>query len=690
MKPRSFSLRSWLPLLILFLASALTYLPFVPQIGFSNDDWYLVYGAHVRGPEYFAPAYDRDRPMRALILAPEYSLFGDNPLPYHLTMYGFRLLGALSLLWFLNQLWPKNVTANSQLPPPGSQFSIPNLLITLLFLLYPGFLSQPNPMDYQAQIIALWAALTSLALTVAALKAERLSTRVLFAGLAIALTWLYLGLIEYYIGLEALRLIAIYLTVNRDTQYAVHNSQPATRIFSLLRAWLPFAIGPLTFLIWRLFFFSSDRNATDAGLQLGLLFSSPTTGLWWLARLLQDTLNVIVLAWGVPLYNLGFNLRLSQTWIGLALAGAVALGVAWSLRRSDPLKREEEANDWRAETLWVGLATAIAGLIPVILVNRHVEFFSFSRYALASSVGAAMVIVALIEYLSSPRQRLALAGLLIGMSVLTHFANGAIYARETQAVREFWWQVSWRAPDLRDGTTIALAYPASLQEDYFIWGAANLIYNPAPQTSDPLEAPIGGVLLTPENVTRILAGRGVDEPDRRNTHVTMDFGNVLVITQPAPGSCVRVLDGAQPELSARDDPRIMLVAPASKIGNVDPRGDPLAMNQFVFGAEPEHGWCWYYQQASLARQQGEWSLVAALGDSALERGFYPEDRVEWFPFMQAYALLERDNDLKKLASILGADPFLERQACAILTEMAEAGSLSADMQASALEWYCGK
>ena len=128
MKPRSFSLRSWLPLLILFLASALTYLPFVPQIGFSNDDWYLVYGAHVRGPEYFAPAYDRDRPMRALILAPEYSLFGDNPLPYHLTMYGFRLLGALSLLWFLNQLWPKNVTAHSQLPTsssPCSSFSTP-------------------------------------------------------------------------------------------------------------------------------------------------------------------------------------------------------------------------------------------------------------------------------------------------------------------------------------------------------------------------------------------------------------------------------------------------------------------------------------------------------------------------------------------------------------------------------------
>ena len=103
---RSHLTSKWLPFLILLLASALTYLPFVTQIGFSNDDWYLVYGAHVRGPAYFAPAYERDRPLRAYVLAPEYSLFGDTSLPYHLTMYAFRLLSAASLFWLLNQLWP--------------------------------------------------------------------------------------------------------------------------------------------------------------------------------------------------------------------------------------------------------------------------------------------------------------------------------------------------------------------------------------------------------------------------------------------------------------------------------------------------------------------------------------------------------------------------------------------------------
>jgi hypothetical protein len=151
-----------------------------------------------------------------------------------------------------------------------------------------------------------------------------------------------------------------------------------------------------------------------------------------------------------------------------------------------------------------------------------------------------------------------------------------------------------------------------------------------------------------------------------------------------------VIDGARPELSANDDTRIMLVAGSSRIQNVDPNGGSPAMNPYVFGAEPPHAWCWFYEQASLARQRGDWERVAMFGDEALKQGFYPADSLEWLPFMQAYAALGRDKDLKKLSSILGADPFLEQQACSILTAMAADGSIAPHLRASALEWYCGK
>jgi hypothetical protein len=705
----------WLPYLILLIVSALTYLPFIRQFTYANDDWYLMYGAHVQGADYFAPAYERDRPMRAFVLGPAYELFGDNPLPYHVSAYVFRFLSAVSLFWLLNQLWPppnpslRGANGGSDKAIPRNdegtthndgnyQLPITNLLVALLFLIYPGFLSQPNPIDYQSQIVSLFAAITSIALTVATLKTPKMALKITYTILSILLTWIYLGLIEYYLGLEVFRLLIIFIIVRRDTNYQLPTLAPgasagvtktAIRIF---RSWLPFALGPLTFLVWRLFFFTSERNATDVGLQFGALFTSPLqTGLWWLARFVQDIVNVVFLAWGVPLYNLAFNLRLSETWIGIALAGAVAAGVILALRMVDNPKVGNEADaDWRAEMLWVGLVSAAAGLIPVILVNRHVEFFSLSRYTLASSAGAAMAIVAMLNYLSSPRLRWGLVGLLTGIAVLTHFANAVNIAREAEAVQNFWWQVSWRAPQIRPGTTLAAYFPASISEDYFLWGPANLIYYPEPQTVQPIEASIGAVILTPENVTRILTGKGVNEPDRRNTHVTMDYGNMLILAQAGPGACVRILDGSQPELSASDDPRIMVVASASKIENVDVNGSHAAPLEAVFGPEPAHEWCWYYQQASLARQSGDWVTVAALGDEALKLGFYPADSVEWFPFMQAYAVLGREKDLKKLSSILGAEPFLKAQACLILTNMAEDGLLTLEIENQAMEWYCGK
>ena len=132
----------------------------------------------------------------------------------------------------------------------------------------------------------------------------------------------------------------------------------------------------------------------------------------------------------------------------------------------------------------------------------------------------------------------------------------------------------------------------------------------------------------------------------------------------------------------------MLVASKSKIENVDLENLHLDPLESVFGPEPAHEWCWYYQQASLARQAGDWETVATLGDEALKLGYYPADSVEWFPFMQAYAALGREKDLKKLSSILGADPFLEAQACTILQKMAEVGMLTLEIEEKAMEEYC--
>jgi len=57
----------------------------------------------------------------------------------------------------------------------------------------------------------------------------------------------------------------------------------------------------------------------------------------------------------------------------------------------------------------------------------------------------------------------------------------------------------------------------------------------------------------------------------------------------------------------------------------------------VFGREPAHGWCYYFEKASLLAQQGAWQAAADLGDEAFALGDYPNDPMERFVFIEAYA-----------------------------------------------------
>jgi hypothetical protein len=109
----------------------------------------------------------------------------------------------------------------------------------------------------------------------------------------------------------------------------------------------------------------------------------------------------------------------------------------------------------------------------------------------------------------------------------------------------------------------------------------------------------------------------------------------------------------------------------------------------IFGSEPSHGWCYYYEKAELARQQGNWQMMEKLGDDALNQGLYPSDRIEWMPFLQSYAVLGELDKVHHLVSIIDADPFSKMQACQILTHTSTKNKhLSVDMQSLIQQSFC--
>jgi hypothetical protein len=57
----------------------------------------------------------------------------------------------------------------------------------------------------------------------------------------------------------------------------------------------------------------------------------------------------------------------------------------------------------------------------------------------------------------------------------------------------------------------------------------------------------------------------------------------------------------------------------------------------IYGPEPNHGWCYYFEQADLAAQLHDWQRVVSLGEIAFRLSDYPNDPVERFVFIEGYA-----------------------------------------------------
>ncbi len=70
---------------------------------------------------------------------------------------------------------------------------------------------------------------------------------------------------------------------------------------------------------------------------------------------------------------------------------------------------------------------------------------------------------------------------------------------------------------------------------------------------------------------------------------------------------------------------------------------------------------------------GNGKKSSQLGDEAIQQSEYPIDRVEWMPFLQAYAHLGDEQKLRETAPRINEFPFLKKQACSTLQKMEELG-----------------
>jgi hypothetical protein len=104
-----------------------------------------------------------------------------------------------------------------------------------------------------------------------------------------------------------------------------------------------------------------------------------------------------------------------------------------------------------------------------------------------------------------------------------------------------------------------------------------------------------------------------------------------------PPNCLRLLD---PDLDLNNrfihDESLMREASALSNPNQILREGSAVMPE-IYHPEPEHGWCYYFEKAELARQFGDWEEVVALGNQAFKLDDAPNNPIERFVFIEGYA-----------------------------------------------------
>lgn len=617
--------------LLILVTTVITYGVSIPKLGYYHDDWFVLWSGQMRGAESLIPLFSSDRPFMGFVYSFVYRLLGDSITNWHLYALLWRFLGGLAFFWILRLIWPEHKYMTT--------------VMTVLFIVYPGFLSQPNANTKQNHLYGFATALLSIAFMLQAMKTNLRGWKISCSLISIILTANYLFIYEYMIGFEGTRLILLGYTLFQD---GFREFRSLVREISK-RIW-PYLIVTAGFLYWRVFIFEGARNATDAfGLAESYLGNFRYMSIRLILETVKDFLDTSIFAWFVEPYQLFSSAPYSNLIYAFLIAGTVS---ALFLLYTTLFKKWWGAEYNEAETprlmknlIWIGAIVIICAILPVIFSDRQVDLYdTYKSYGLHPIAGVILFIAGILLMLQPNFRRLILIAL-IGISVSTQVLNADTWEQYWDYQREVWWQLTWRAPDIKDDTLV-MAYISggfNPQQDYEVWGPLNLIYNPGPAAEPAIQAEV----LNSDTAYSILK-KDVLNNRVRGIKLHRDFNNLLLLSLPSSNSCFHVIDGILPVYSERESLLVQQVGEYSHVDRIIPLGTSPIPPFSIFGAEPPRSWCFYYQKASLARQNGDWEEVGRLYDQTLELNLDTNDKSEMIPFFEGLVNLGRYDDAREI------------------------------------------
>ena len=598
----------------------------IPKLGLYWDDWETIQVLKLYGIDRIWDYFRGDRPLSGWTYALFAPFVGTSVLGWQIISLLLRYASGLAMWWLLNLIWPKHNRWNA--------------LVATLFCVYPIFRQQSIAVSYHQHWLGFLLILLSMCFMLLAVhKPER---KWLLIPTSLLTQALHLAIFEYFIGLEFLRPVLLFL-VNKNTH------QPAKkRFWQTLKNWAPYLMLDMAFIIWRAFFAESIEGVNETIL-LKQIIDSPLSGLVALIKLvLQDMVFFFYSVWQ-DLFDLSILDNLVFSKILFLFAGITAgiLVLIYFNRLEDP-ENETKENDNNApiwlESIPVGLIAILLGSLPIWITGRRasMEGMFTDRFGLAATFGAALLLTGILYWISRNFKRATLiTALIVMLSVNFHLATANNYRWYWIKQERVYWQLFWRAPAVEPETVFIAEYP--LLTFVYPTFAFNTLY----QEGDSPEKTAYFFRYLSEvnfyNSDGLIEGREIKSSFRYFQFSANILDNVFLYYQPdeTDSLCLWILqpdDVDNPYISEELEDALL----AATLSQILPEANIEQPAAEIFGSEPTHNWCYFYQKVELARQYKEWEKAASLVEQIESAGFEPgqgesKSPQEWLGVIDTYA-----------------------------------------------------
>ena len=606
---------------ILFVLVLLAYGLLTPHMGFYWDDWPFAWLLRFFGPTEFIAAFRSFRPFLGPIFTMTTALFGGDPFTWQLVGLAIRFLLSLELWYVLRLIWPSQ--------------KLNSMWVALLFTVYPGYQQQWVSLTHVNQeIIPLTWLIASFGVTAYAIRNEHLRKRLTI--LALILQAMGLFSTEYFFGLEILRfffLLAIFaeiFTVRKDwIKKAAYYWFPYFCVWILNAAWT------------YAYHHSAAYNSYDISILSSTSFSPLAIGneilttislsgfMSWL-----NTFSIISTIDGTLTQILSLTILLVSTLIVFISMRIIPNGTT-----DQPSIKQDSWGPW---AMSIGLVAIFAGRLPSWAAGLPLKLeFDYDRFFMSIMFGASLFIVGLATFiLKDGKRKVFILSLLIGLSTAYQFSVSNTFRRDTANQRDIFWQMAWRMPAIEKGTVL-LTYelPLKYVSDLQITAPLNWMYA---STITDRKLPYLLLYIKSRFNSKTLPSLQPNVPIQlqyRTVEFNGSTSKSVVIYKEADG-CLRVLDSvyANAETVPGANYFLLNAIPLSNPNLILAQAPQPILDKRLFGSEPAHGWCYFYEKAELARQQSDWEGVVKLYAQAKKAGQSAFIPVENLPFIEAFAM----------------------------------------------------